>query len=103
MAAKTHDSGYRTTDDGKLVGPKMHRAVRAVAKHGPYSAKLPLAESVGPHSSRRYGYEIVDRCIPTLLELDPDHEAATASGRGAVVLTDEGRRYLEETDPDALA
>ena len=42
--------------------PKMHAARDYVAAH-PGCCKLPAAEAVGPHSSRRYGYAIVDRAI----------------------------------------
>jgi len=87
---------YRRTADGTVVGPAMHRAIERVAQRGPYSAKLPLAESVGPRGSRDYGYRIVNRCVGYngFPELDPDHEAATPQGLGAVVLTDRGEEYL---------
>lgn len=46
----------------KRIGPKMQQAVDYVAKN-PGCAILPVAERVGPHGSRRCGYEIVHRAI----------------------------------------
>lgn len=86
---------YRRTADGERVGPKMHSAVKRVYKQGPYQSKKQLAESVGPHGSLKYGYQIVDRCKRRrLLDVDPDHEEAEVRGKGAVVLTEKGRKYL---------
>ena len=42
--------------------PKMHAALDYVLDN-PGCCKLAVAEAVGPYSSRRYGYEIVDRAI----------------------------------------
>jgi len=44
------------------IGEKMKEVV-AFVRQNPGCAKLPAAEHVGPHGSRRYGYEIVDRAI----------------------------------------
>lgn len=44
------------------VGPKMQAAVRYV-ENNPGCAILPVAEWVGPHGSRNYGYAIVHRAI----------------------------------------
>ena len=93
------DEGTRTKIwerpfDGR-IGPKMRLAVQRVAS-GPYSSMNPLAKSVGPHGSQDYGYQIVHRCLDRrLLKLDPDHESAAPSGRGAVVLTKRGQAFLE--------
>jgi len=46
----------------KKIGPKMHQAVIYVANH-PGCRILPVAEEVGPHGSRQYGYAIVHRAI----------------------------------------
>ena len=43
-------------------GDRMTAAMQYVAKH-PGCVKLHCAEWVGPQQSRKYGYEIVDRCI----------------------------------------
>jgi hypothetical protein len=42
--------------------PKMHAALDYVLDN-PGCCKLAVAEAVGPYSSRRYGYAIVDRAI----------------------------------------
>lgn len=85
-----------TIDFDGRIGPKMKLAVKLVARHGAYSAKLPLAESVGPHGSRQYGYETVNRCVKRgLFELDPEHPDATPQGSGAVVLTEKGTRFAD--------
>jgi hypothetical protein len=91
----------RSTEDGEQVGPKMHSAVIAVGRRV-YQSKNELAKRVGPNSSQKYGYNIVDRCVrKNLLAVHPEHEDANPHGRGAVVLTDKGARYLNEhTDAD---
>jgi|APHM01.1.fsa_nt_gi hypothetical protein len=84
----------RSTEEGEQVGPKMHRCVRAVAS-GPYPSMNQLAKTVGPNGSQQYGYKIVHRCKRKgLLELDDEHPVATTHGRGAVVITEKGERYL---------
>lgn len=83
--------------EGEAIGPKMHSALVHVATEGPYQSKNALATAVGPHGSSDYGYRIVNRCVSKdLLELDADHSAASPHGRGALLLTDKGRRYLDE-------
>jgi hypothetical protein len=94
MYGRHTNADVRTTTDGKRVGPKMHEAVLAVATEGAYASKNKLAQQVGPNGSQDYGYRIVDRCVGSLLALDTEHPDATPQGRGAVVLTDAGRRYL---------
>jgi hypothetical protein len=89
----------RTTKDGEQVGPKMHAAIIRVAVSGPYPSKNQLAISVGPNGSQDYGYRIVNRCVGKgLLAIDPENEVATPKGRGAVVLTEKGERYLESQE-----
>jgi len=85
----------RTTDDGEQVGPKMHSALLCLTR-GPYASMNQLAKTAGPNGSQQFGYRIVKRCKRKgLLEVNADHEAANPHGRGAVVLTEKGERYLE--------
>ena len=87
----------RTTEDGEQVGPKMHSAVRAVGQKV-WQSKKQLAEHVGPNGSTDYGYRIVDRCLSKrLVQIHPKHSEANPHGKGAVILTDKGARYLNET------
>lgn len=87
----------RTTEEKEIVGPKMHEAVQKVDSSGPYPSKNALAKRVGPHGSQNYGYRIVNRCKSKgLLAVDSEHPDATPSGNGAVVLTDKGRKYLDD-------
>lgn len=46
----------------KRIGERMQAAVDYVAAH-PGCAILPVAEHVGPHGSRNYGYRTVHRAI----------------------------------------
>jgi hypothetical protein len=86
----------RSTDDGELVGPRMHKAIELLAQVGPYQSRNALATTVGPRGSQDYGYRIVGRCRRKgLLAVDADHPNANPHGAGAVVLTDKGRRYLD--------
>lgn len=57
------------------VGPMMERAAAYVAAN-PGCAILPVAEHVGPHGSRKYGYATVHRAIAAGLI-----RAAKARGR----------------------
>lgn len=50
------------TSTARRIGPVMIAAAEYVAAH-PGCAKLPVAEHVGPHGSRKYGYQAVDRAI----------------------------------------
>jgi hypothetical protein len=87
----------RSTEDGEQVGPKMHAAVRAVGRRV-YQSKNELAKAVGPNGSQDYGYRIVNRCLSkSLIKVHPGHEKANPHGAGAVILTDKGARYLNET------
>jgi len=87
----------RSTAEGEQVGPKMHSAVKCVAKSVRQS-KNELAKIVGPNNSQQYGYRIVDRCLrKNLIAIHPEHEKANPHGKGAVVLTEKGARYLNET------
>ena len=90
----------RTTADGDRVGPRMHLAVKLA--QSVYPSKKQLAERVGPNGSLDYGYRIVDRCIRKGLisRPDPSHPAAEVRGKGAVVVTAKGRRYLRSHDVD---
>jgi hypothetical protein len=84
---------------GTRIGPSMYEALRMVDRAGgAVGAKLDLAELVGPNGSRKYGYEIVDRCLGAgLLVIDPQHPASQGRrGGGAVVLTEAGRQALED-------
>ena len=82
------------------IGPKMRLAVQRAAS-SPYASKNQLAKSVGPHGSQDYGYRIVNRCIKRrLLAVDPNHEIATPSGQGAVVLSKRGQAFLEHMEED---
>lgn len=91
----------RFTDDDEQVGPKMYAALKLVAHRGSYPSMNDLATDVGPHGSARYGYEIINRCKSKgLLELDKEHPDRTLHGRGAVVVTDKGRRFLDQHSND---
>lgn len=46
----------------KRIGPKMQAATDYVRDH-PGCTKLAVADHVGPHGSRMFGYRIVDRAI----------------------------------------
>ena len=46
----------------RTIGPRMQQAAFFV-RNNPGCAILPVAEAVGPHGSRKYGYEIVHRAI----------------------------------------
>jgi len=79
------------------VGHKMHFALRVIGVCGHLPSKAELARWVGPYRSLRYGYKIIDRCLSAgLLALDPYHPGRSHNGLGAVVLTDAGRRRLED-------
>lgn len=87
------------TAEGEIVGPKMYAALRLVRSRGSYPSRNPLAISVGPNGSQDYGYRIVNRCVKKdLLALDPEHPDAKPQGRGAVVLTEKGGRFLDAHD-----
>lgn len=87
----------RTTEQGEIVGPRMHKAIKRVRSRGPYASKNELAISVGPNGSQDYGYRIVNRCLRKgLVELDEEHPDATPQGRGAVVITQKGIDYLKQ-------
>ena len=92
----------RQTEDGESVGPKMHSAVRLVG-HSAQPSKNVVAKAVGPNGSQDYGYRTVNRCISkNLLAINPEHEDANPHGKGAVVLTDKGARYLNESEDKEL-
>lgn len=60
----------------KRIGSKMRAAANYVRRNSG-CAILPVAEYVGPHGSRRYGYAIVDRAIRAGLiaaAVDPNHK-----------------------------
>jgi len=93
----------RSTDQGELIGPKMHTAVKLVSWHDSYQSKNELAVSVGPNGSQDYGYRIVNRCLSkNLIAVHPEHDNANAHGKGAVVLTDKGATYLNQTEDMGL-
>lgn len=80
------------------IGPAMRQALLIVhGADGALGCMLDLAEAVGPHGSRRYGYEIIKRCFRAgLLALDPVHPSRRGRrGCGAVVLTDVGHAEVE--------
>lgn len=88
----------RQTEDGESVGPKMHAAVRLVGSREAVPSMNVLAKSVGPNNSQDYGYRTVNRCKrKNLIKLHPEHEEANPHGKGAVILTDKGARYLNDT------
>jgi hypothetical protein len=95
----------RSTEEGEQVGPKMHSCVSYV-QGGPtfresdaWESMNRLAKAVGPNNSQDYGYRIVHRCRKKgLIDLEENHPDATPNGRGAVVLTEKGKRYLENHD-----
>jgi len=92
----------RTTEDSEQVGPKMHAAVRAVGQKV-WQSMNELAKHVGPNGSQDYGYRIVNRCIKkNLIAVHPDHDNANPHGMGAVVLTDKGAHYLNDTEDTDL-
>ena len=51
-----------TKQQSARVGPRMRAAVAYVMAH-PDTPILPVAECIGPHGSRRYGYAAVHRAI----------------------------------------
>ena len=72
------------------IGEKMKLALQLCRTLGG-CPKLTIAERVGANGSRKYGYEIVDRCIRRgLIENRSDKP-----GRYALYLTNKGRSYLE--------
>jgi len=78
-----------TTHETKTrrIGPQMAAAVQYV-RHcgGAATCMLEVAEAIGPHGSRQYGYAAVHRAIRAgLLRLDPLDPAASPHGLGAVV------------------
>lgn len=88
-----------TDIDHARIGPKMHLAVEAVDRNGPYQAALPLARRVGPNGSPQFGYRIVNRCLRRdLLARDTEHDEANPHGSGAIVLTQKGEQFLSESD-----
>jgi hypothetical protein len=88
----------RTTENGEQVGPKMHQCVQ-YASETVWSSKNQLAQAVGPNGSQDYGYRIVNRCLRKgLVELDAGHPDATPNGRGAVVISEKGQRYLSNQE-----
>jgi hypothetical protein len=70
------------------TGNGMRAALRFIAAH-PRTPKLAVAEAVGPNGSRRYGYQIVDRCIAAGLV-----HAGTGLRGCRLTLTDAGRATL---------
>jgi len=90
----------RTTEENEQVGPKMHIAVKIADSLGPLPSMNVLAKKVGPNGSQDYGYRIVKRCISKGLISHPDydHEAANPHGRGAIDITEKGKRYLENQE-----
>jgi hypothetical protein len=61
-AYKGDETMTNTNDNNTRVGDRMAEAAAYVADH-PGCAILPVAEYVGPHGSRRYGYATVHRAI----------------------------------------
>ena len=47
---------------GRRIGPQMRRAADFVADN-PGCTKLLVAEAIGPHGSRQFGYRAVDRAM----------------------------------------
>jgi hypothetical protein len=80
------------------IGPRMRDAVQIVADcGGVVGCMLYVAERVGPHGSRLYGYQTVHRAIAAgLLGLEPEHPRASRYGAGAVVITADGRDALTD-------
>jgi hypothetical protein len=77
----------RTTAKGtdmNRIGPAMKAATRYVAEH-PGCPKLPAAESCGPNSSRKFGYEAVNRAMRAGLIEDRNR-----GGIYALHITDKG-------------
>ena len=72
--------------DTKRVGPRMQRAINILHDAGGEApCMLWLAERVGPHGSRKYGYAIVHRLIDAgICYLSPDR--GSIHGKGALVL-----------------
>lgn len=46
----------------RRIGPRMQEALAYIAEH-PGTAILPVAEHVGPHGSRQFGYRAVHRLL----------------------------------------
>lgn len=94
-----------TTEEGEQVGPRMHKCVKYVAG-GPtfrsedaWPSMNQLAQAVGPNGSQDYGYRIIKRCKRKgLVDFDAGHPDATPNGRGAVVITGKGQRYLSNQE-----
>lgn len=80
---------------GKRIGPRMREVVAYVDAH-PGCPILPVAEHVGPHGSRQFGYRTVHRCIDAgLVEHVP--QDGHAGERYALFLTPAGEALLDRT------
>lgn len=62
-----------------------------------YKSQWDLAQGLyGPQPSTQYGYALVKRMYNRgWITVDPDHPDASPTGKGAIVITDEGREYVE--------
>lgn len=79
------------------IGDRMKKMVDLVGSHGPYQSMNKLAGDGGPHGSTKYGYEAIHRCRHrNLIELDEEHDLAAKNSRGAVFLTDKGRKFAQQ-------
>lgn len=78
------------------IGDNMIAAVRITAEEGPHPSIEALGRRVAPEAaSRSTGTSAVRRCIERgFLEVDPAHEITPKPSDGAVVLTDEGERFI---------
>lgn len=87
------------TQIATCIGPRMFELVHAIDEAGgALPSMLAGAEAVGPHGSRRYGYDIVHRAIRAgLVRVDALHYAASRTGRGALVLTERGAALVALT------
>ena len=84
--------------DGR-IGKRMNRALyKLYKKDGVAQSKWALAQQLYQRPSTSHGMPVVDRCIDRgLIRIEEDHEQAEPRGAGAIVLTDAGEEYVEES------
>ena len=88
----------RMTEKNEIVGPKMHNCL-LLTENTVYPSMNQLAKTVGPHNSQQYGYAIVNRCLSKkLLKLEKNHPKATKNGKGAVLITEKGKQFLNNIE-----
>ena len=74
------------------IGPAMRKTLEYIASLGGVArSALAVAEYCGPHGSRYYGYQIVDRLLRAgCVTRDHSHRLASPSGSGAICISHYG-------------